>query len=247
MAGTSPAAPYSEALNNRPLLSLHDDVYLAPLERYIEGKQSNSLWWNPSFFGYSLEEMQDKEQQWASPFLQAYYQFVTNGGQEGIAVTFQLGHTPACLLETDNISYLDQLLTTPSLANEDIGKALIAWHEYGHCLFHARHQQGAISRLLSADDRYTMELFADAYALTQLSQWHGIDASEYLISKRDRWRSFSGELSHWTSPALAQWQVHLDAYQTPGVRVAPALEASLLNWVTEHDWVSIRNHVLPKG
>lgn len=236
-----PSGPYAfnaQAVN--PILTHHGDVLIAPVERYVQGARPNEQWWNPAFFGTTAAELERQEQEWESPFLSAYYQFVNGGGHEGIAITFTINEAPACLLETEVIVLLGSLLATPGLAQKNLPDALKAWHEYGHCLFHARAPSWGVERDIRADTRYPIELFADAYAIAKLWQLSGIDATPTLIAQRERGYAYTGDATHWTAPALPTWQAYLVGNVNP--QTAPSeLEDTLMRWVTGHDWVAIRN------
>lgn len=222
------------------ILNYRDHVLLAPVERYIQS-ENEEPWWNPSYFGLGDTELAAHEDDWSSPFLNAYHQYMTGGGNEGIAITYAMPPTgqAACLLERNVIHRLSQAVDSPRIEIPDVDETLTAWHEYGHCLYHALSGSSDTGLRIDDDSRYPLELFADAYALTQLWHTHRYDVAERLLDQRDR-GLLLGDTAHWTRPGIEQWYEFLSHPDNQTLSMAD-LEVSLTNWVNQHPWVSIRD------
>ena len=166
---------------------------------------------------------------------------MTAGGHNGIAITFTMPEgQPACLLEAEIIEWLGKLVTMNSLPANQIDDATAAWHEYGHCVYHAQQPEQVVSYRMTDASRYQLELFADAFAMSQLWRQHQYDITDRLTQQRDRAMAYAGDATHWTSPALPAWRTYLaDAATRPTTDAE--LEATLRHWVNTHDWVAIRD------
>jgi len=233
----SSATPYHDSVVDRPILQLDTNILLAPVERYTGRMDSRSSWWNPRFFGKSAAQMADMEQDWKSPLLAAYHQFVAGGGENGMAITFQVNGQPACLLEAEVLSDLDRLITHPA-GDDNHLKMFLAWHEYGHCVYHAKRGgqvQAATRPDMESQERYRIELFADAFAMTQMWDRHRLDALEMIVERRERGLILNSDSTHWTVPGVTSWREYLGR----GGDDHPI--ETLYTWVVEHDWVSIRD------
>lgn len=228
--------PYQDAIGSRPILQLDHGVLLAPVERYTGRETSPSPWWNPAYFRRSAPEMVALEQAWRSPLLAAYHQFVASGGENGIAITYQIDGKPACLLENEVLNLLDHLVTHPASSANHM-RIFIAWHEYGHCVYHAMRTRGgspATTPSMDSQERYRIELFADAYALTQMWAHHNLDAAEMIMQRREIGLKLNGDITHWTVPGLVSWREFLAQGGEEPIE-------TLYSWVTGHDWVAIRD------
>ncbi|RCV93661.1 hypothetical protein DU506_00460 [Vreelandella rituensis] len=206
---------------------------------FVTRDDAPATWWNARAFGLSDAAMRDRERDWQSPLLGAYHGYVAGGGQEGIAVTLRVNGHAVCLLESAVMDTLDRLLEAPASQAINHSEKLVAWHEYGHCLYdalaNAQGQRPPQSLGVATDDRYPVELFADAYALTSLWQHHRLDALNLLIDTRNRGLTLRGDTTHWTVPALTAWRDHLARGDDPRP------EATLYHWVTTHDWLALRD------
>lgn len=233
---------YHASVARRPVLSLDARVLLAPVERYTQSiAQDAPPWWNPAYFGRDRTGMARLEHEWQSPLLSAYHQFVAGGGENGMAITFQIDGQPACLLESRVLERLDTLIARPLAGWVEHLEMFLAWHEYGHCAYHAMrgHQKRAATRpALDAQERYRIELFADAFALTQLWERHNLDAAAMITSRRERGMALNRDVTHWTVPAVTSWREYL----ARGGDDHPI--ETLYEWVTTHDWIAIRDEEL---